>query len=227
MKPDRPAGGRPRRHDDGRGRGRRPRGDRRPDVAGAFVLGAIVSPTDPIAATAIARRLGVPRKLVTIVEGESLVNDGTGLVLYRVAVAAVVDRVVLGLLHSRALPRQRRRRSRGRARGRVDRAPGAPTPRQPAGRDHDLPAHRVLRVHPGRAARRLRGACRGAAGVYLGWHTPELTSPQVRLQALGVWEIVQYLLNALLFVSSGSSFPSSSRRWRHPGLRRSSATPRS
>jgi CPA1 family monovalent cation:H+ antiporter len=54
------------------------------------VLGAIVSPTDPIAATAIARRLGVPRKLVTIVEGESLVNDGTGLVLYRVAVTAVV-----------------------------------------------------------------------------------------------------------------------------------------
>src|SRR5918994_3221065 len=46
----------------------------------AFVLGAIVSPTDPLAATAIARRLGVPRKLVSIVEGESLVNDGTGLV---------------------------------------------------------------------------------------------------------------------------------------------------
>ena len=43
----------------------------------AFVLGAIVSPTDPLAATAIARRLGVPRKLVAIVEGESLVNDGT------------------------------------------------------------------------------------------------------------------------------------------------------
>ena len=58
--------------------------------AGAFVLGAIVSPTDPLAATSIARRLGVPRKLVTIVEGESLVNDGTGLVLYRVAAAAVV-----------------------------------------------------------------------------------------------------------------------------------------
>jgi len=56
----------------------------------AFVLGAIVSPTDPLAATSIARRFGVPRKLVTIVEGESLVNDGTGLVAYRVAVAAVV-----------------------------------------------------------------------------------------------------------------------------------------
>src|SRR6476646_5498516 len=56
----------------------------------AVVLGAIVSPTGPLAAPAIARRLGVPRKLVTIVEGESLVNDGTGLVLYRVAIAAVV-----------------------------------------------------------------------------------------------------------------------------------------
>ena len=63
--------------------------------ASAFVLGAIVSPTDPLAATSIARRLGVPRKLVTIVEGESLVNDGTGLVLYRVAVAGRRHRVVL------------------------------------------------------------------------------------------------------------------------------------
>src|SRR5919197_1887753 len=49
----------------------------------AFVLGAVVSPTDPIAATAIMRRVGVPRRVVTVVEGESLVNDGTGLVLYR------------------------------------------------------------------------------------------------------------------------------------------------
>ena len=56
----------------------------------AFVLGAIVSPTDPIAATAIMRRLGVPRRVVSIVEGESLVNDGTALVAYRFAVVAVV-----------------------------------------------------------------------------------------------------------------------------------------
>src|SRR4026209_343183 len=42
----------------------------------AFVLGAVVSPTDPLAATAIARRLGVPRRIIAIVEGESLVNDG-------------------------------------------------------------------------------------------------------------------------------------------------------
>ena len=58
--------------------------------AAAFVLGAIVSPTDPVAATAIAGRLGAPRRIVTILEGESLINDGTALVLYSVAVSAVV-----------------------------------------------------------------------------------------------------------------------------------------
>src|SRR4051794_16722941 len=56
--------------------------------AAAFVLGAVVSPTDPIAATSIARRLGIPRRVVSIIEGESLVNDGTALVAYNFAVAA-------------------------------------------------------------------------------------------------------------------------------------------
>ena len=54
----------------------------------AFALGAIVGPTDPVAATAIARRLGVPRTLVSVLEGESLVNDATALVAYRIALAA-------------------------------------------------------------------------------------------------------------------------------------------
>src|SRR5581483_8996523 len=58
--------------------------------AGAFVLGAVVSPTDPLAATEIARRLGVPHRPIALIEGESLVNDGTALVLYKVAVGAVV-----------------------------------------------------------------------------------------------------------------------------------------
>ena len=58
--------------------------------AAAFALGAIVSPTDPVAATTIARRLGAPRRLVTIIEGESLVNDASALILYRVAVAAAI-----------------------------------------------------------------------------------------------------------------------------------------
>src|SRR5436309_3973665 len=57
----------------------------------AFVLGAVVAPTDPLAATEIARRLGVPRRVVTIIEGESLVNDATALAGYRVAVVAAVS----------------------------------------------------------------------------------------------------------------------------------------
>ena len=57
--------------------------------AAAFVLGAIVSPTDPVAATAIASRIGVPRRVVTVVEGESLINDATAITAYRVAVVAV------------------------------------------------------------------------------------------------------------------------------------------
>ena len=57
--------------------------------AGAFALGGIVSPPDAVAATTIFQRLGVPRRIVTILEGESLVNDATALVIYRFAVAAV------------------------------------------------------------------------------------------------------------------------------------------
>src|SRR3954453_13364892 len=59
--------------------------------AECFVLGAVVSPTDPIAATAIGRRLGVPRRLIDIVEGESLLNDGTALVLLRTAIVAAIS----------------------------------------------------------------------------------------------------------------------------------------
>jgi len=56
----------------------------------AFALGAIVSPPDAVAATAVLRRFRLPRWLVTLLEGESLVNDATGLVLYRFAVAAAL-----------------------------------------------------------------------------------------------------------------------------------------
>jgi monovalent cation/hydrogen antiporter len=58
--------------------------------AAAFALGAIVSPPDAVAATAILSRLNMPRRIVTILEGESLVNDASGLVLYKFAVAAVL-----------------------------------------------------------------------------------------------------------------------------------------
>src|SRR6187402_3244088 len=56
----------------------------------AFLLGAIVSPPDASAATSIVRKLGVPRRLITVIEGESLVNDATALVVYRVALVAIL-----------------------------------------------------------------------------------------------------------------------------------------
>ena len=56
----------------------------------SFAFGAIVSPTDPAAATAIMRRVGAPRRMVNVLEGESLFNDATALVAYKVAVAAAV-----------------------------------------------------------------------------------------------------------------------------------------
>ena len=173
----------------------------------AFVLGAIVSPTDPLAASSIARRFGVPGRLVTIVEGESLVNDGTGLVLYRVAVAAVITGsfsalytgglflvtagggIAFGLLVG-WLVRQIRRR--------LDNPPAEITISLLTGYVAFIPAD-LMGVSAVLAT--------VTAGVYLGWHTPELTSAQVRLQGLAVWEIVQYLLNALLFVLVGLQLP--------------------
>jgi CPA1 family monovalent cation:H+ antiporter len=175
--------------------------------ASAFVLGAIVSPTDPLAATSIARRLGVPRKLVTIVEGESLVNDGTGLVLYRVAVAAVVTGsfseartgglfvvaaaggVAVGLAVAWVVRHVRRR---------LDNPPAELTISLLTGYLAFIPAE-LLGVSAVLAA--------VTAGIYLGWFTPEVTTAQVRLQGLAVWEIVQYLLNALLFVLIGLQLP--------------------
>ncbi|GGJ95920.1 Na+/H+ antiporter [Streptomyces camponoticapitis] len=59
-------------------------------IAAAFVLGALVAPPDPVAATAVAGSLGLPRRLVSILEGEGLFNDVTAIVLYHVAVGAVV-----------------------------------------------------------------------------------------------------------------------------------------
>lgn len=56
----------------------------------AFILGAIVSPPDAVAATAVTKGLSVPRRIITVLEGESLVNDATALIAYRYAVAAVV-----------------------------------------------------------------------------------------------------------------------------------------
>ncbi|GAB2961919.1 Na+/H+ antiporter [Micromonospora polyrhachis] len=63
-------------------------------LAVCLALGAVVAPPDAVAATAVARRIGLPRRVVTILEGESLINDATALVLLRVATAAAVGSAV-------------------------------------------------------------------------------------------------------------------------------------
>ena len=62
-------------------------------LAAAIALGAVVAPPDAVAATAIARKVGMPRRIVTILEGESLVNDATALVCLRAAIAAIAGSV--------------------------------------------------------------------------------------------------------------------------------------
>ena len=64
--------------------------------AAAFALGAVVAPPDAVAATTIARRIGLPRRVVTVLEGESLVNDATALVCLRTAIAAIAGTVSVG-----------------------------------------------------------------------------------------------------------------------------------
>jgi NhaP-type Na+/H+ or K+/H+ antiporter len=63
------------------------------DLAAAFALGAVISPPDAVAATSIGKRIGLPGRLVTLLEGESLVNDASALVLLRSAIAATAGAV--------------------------------------------------------------------------------------------------------------------------------------
>src|ERR687888_2062691 len=169
----------------------------------AFTLGAIVSPTDALAATEIAGRLGAPRRIVSLIEGESLVNDGTALVLYRAAVGAAVGgtfslldtsaRIVLNVIGGSAI---------GLAVGWVV--------RQGRRRIDDPPTEVAIAVLSGYFAY-LPAVAIGVSGVlsavtigiYMGWHTPELTNERTRLSGDAFWEILVFCVNALLFVLVG------------------------
>ena len=173
----------------------------------AFALGAIVSPTDPVAATAIMRRLRVPRLILNLVEGESLINDAAALVAYRVAVAAAiggsfslldasgefvlaaVGGVALGLAVGYVV---------GEIRRRLDDPPTEITISLITGYIAFLPAEQL----------HLSGVLAVvAAGLYLGWRAPELAAPSTRLQAFAVWDVATFLLNATLFVLIGLQLP--------------------
>src|SRR5450755_2305400 len=176
-------------------------------LAAGFVLGAIISPPDAIAATAIAERLKVPRRIVTILEGESLVNDSTALVAYRFAVAAVLSGsfslahasgqfIIVGLggiligLGIGWLAEQFHRR--------VDDAP------------IEITVSLLTTFVAYLAAERL--AVSGVlavvtAGLYLGRRMPQLLTFKTRLQGGPVWEMVEFLLNGFVFILIGLQLP--------------------
>jgi CPA1 family monovalent cation:H+ antiporter len=173
----------------------------------AFALGAIVSPTDPVAATTIMRRLGAPRRLVNVVEGESLVNDATALVAYKVAVGAAVGGsfsaldaglefvgaavggVAVGLAIGFVVSEIRRR---------LDDPPTEITISLLTAYAAFLPADELG----------LSGVLAAVTtGVYLGWLAPEVSSAEMRLQGRPVWEILVFLLNATLFILIGLQLP--------------------
>ncbi len=169
----------------------------------AFVLGAIVSPTDTVAAAAIAQRLALPRRLNTVLSGESLVNDATALVVYATAVATVTEGsfsllnagleffkasiggVLLGLAVAWCIFQIRRYL-------------------------HDPPVENTLSLLSGFAAY-IPATALGlsgvlsvlAMGIYLGRKGPTIVSSQTRVQAEQIWQIVVFLLNGLIFILIG------------------------
>jgi CPA1 family monovalent cation:H+ antiporter len=169
----------------------------------AFVLGAIVSPPDAVAASAVLRRLKVPRRIGTIIEGESLVNDATGLVAYRFALAAVMSgQFSLGAASGRFLLVA----GGGVAVGLVVAWLVAQVHR----RLDDFEVETVITLLTPYAAYipaeklHLSGVLATvAAGGYLGWRNPELLSALTRFRGKGVWSVLLMLFNGLVFILIG------------------------
>lgn len=168
-----------------------------------FVLGAIVSPPDPVAATAIAQRLGLPQRLVTILEAEGLFNDATALVAYRLAVAAVVTgsfslasaglRLLLAAAGAVAV---------GLAVGWVGRLV--------LGQLSDPPVENTVQLLIPFAAY-VAAEHLGASGVlavlvaglYLGRYGPSVITSAARVQGRGLWDILVFILEGLSFLLIG------------------------
>jgi Na+/H+ antiporter len=176
--------------------------------AAAFALGAIVSPTDPLAAVAITRRLGVPRRITAVIEGESLVNDGTALVAYRTAVSAatgatfdlldatgdfvvnVVGGIAIGFAAAVLVVKALKYLV-------GDDVVGVVTSLA-AGYIAYIPAEEI-------GASGVLAAV--TIGLIVGYKSPALSTPASRLRGYGFWEVLVFLLNAVLFVLVGLQLP--------------------
>jgi CPA1 family monovalent cation:H+ antiporter len=175
--------------------------------ATAFALGAIVSPTDAVAATAIAQRLGLPHRLVAILEGESLVNDATGLVLLSLALGAVSAGtfsptgaalqflwvssagIAIGLVVGWATVELERRISD-----------------PPVGVIVSLLAPFAAWI-PAEAIDVSGVLAVVTAGLALGRKAPRILGSDMRVLGSGVWQMLIFILNGLVFILIGLQLP--------------------
>jgi CPA1 family monovalent cation:H+ antiporter len=178
----------------------------------AVALGAIVSPPDAVAATAIAQRLAVPRRIISILEGESLLNDATALTIYRAAVGAAAAAAavsVLGSLASFVLV------ALGGiliglvvgwiavwVRTRIDDTPVEVTISLLTPYAAYLPAE-ALGVSGVLAA--------VTAGLFIGRRSSQIMGSEARLAGRATWESLVFLLNGVVFLSIGFQIASISR----------------
>src|SRR5881296_964453 len=176
-------------------------------LAVGFVFGAIISPPDAVAALAVTQNLRVPRKIIVILEGESLINDATSFISFRFAVAAVLTSTFsLGQASSRFLFVAAGGVCVGLAVGwlatqlqkRLDDPPvqtmfSLLTPYVAYFSGERLHVSGILAVV--------------ITGIYYGWRAPRILSGRMRLQALPVWEMVTFILNGVLFMLIGLQLP--------------------
>ena len=176
-------------------------------LAVGFVFGALISPPDAVAALAVTKDLKVPRKIIVILEGESLVNDATSFISFRFAVAAVLTGTFsLGQASAQFLLVAAGGIAVGLAVGwlatqvqkRMDDPPvqtmfSLLTPYLAYFSGEKLHVSGILAVV--------------IAGIYYGWRTPRVLSGRMRLQAVPVWQMVTFILNGILFMLIGLQLP--------------------
>ena len=176
-------------------------------LAVAFAFGAIVSPPDAVAATAIATQMKLPKRIVTILEGESLVNDATGLVALRFALAAAalgtfsVTHAIIQFLWVAAAGLG------------LGLAVGVVMERAMRLIKDDALIITVSLLVPYLAylpAERLHVSgvlATVSAGIYGGWKGPELLAASTRLNAVAVWSLLVFVVNCALFILIGLQLP--------------------
>jgi CPA1 family monovalent cation:H+ antiporter len=175
--------------------------------AAAFALGAIVAPTDPVAAIATFSRIGVPDRVRLLVEGESLLNDATALVALRVALSAAGGAAFDAGGASWDLVKAV---AGGIAIGLVAGWLGVQVVRRVA--DKPLAILWTVLSSWGSYIVAEEAGVSGVlaavlCGLYFGWHQHQAFDADTRLSAQAFWEVLTFTLNALIFILLGLQFP--------------------